>query len=267
MRSTGLLYQALVKDPDMRARPDESNSDARWRLAGECRERFLREPHSVARQLEIAGYKPAAEALSDLAREIKRFSLIEISWSADDDDSYTLEIDVEGAYARVADELRRAERISISQPGDADLAVLIEAAKLADDLLCLADDYLLYFEGWMPAGYDPNESDEMRMWQVQVEHDGLPSERLLRKCNSHGYSDISCALERLIALTSSIVHLPQSAYPLEWLSRGSEPRVGDDGQPGKAIDTEQQRDQISSTHDSVLTLISAERDKLTASEA
>jgi hypothetical protein len=215
--------------------------------------------------LQIAGYEPAAKALHHLAREIKRFSLIEVSWSADDDDSYTLDIDVEGAYERVTDELRRAEQTPISRPADADLAVLIEAANLADSLTFLAHDYLLYFEGWMPAGYDPGESDEQRMQQVQDEHDGLLPERVVQKCNSHGYSEVSSALDRLVALTSTIVHLPPSAYPAERLSRSFlELRVGDDGEPGKAIDTDQERDQIDSAHDSVISATVAERDKLGA---
>jgi hypothetical protein len=261
MRSTGLLYQSLVRDPELRARSDESNSDARWRLAGECRENFLREPHTVARRLQIAGYEPAAEALRHLARQIKRFSLTEISWSVDDDDSGTLEIDVEGAYERVTDELRRAERISISQPVDADLAVLIEAANLADALSFLADDYLLYFEGWMPAGYNPGETDDERMWQVRDEHDGLQSVRIVQKCDSRGYLEISDALSELIALTSSIVHLPPTAYPAKWLGSPSSP--GD----GQEIDTEQMRSKIDSAHEVVITSIFAERDKFRAPEA
>lgn len=261
MRSTGLLFQALVRDPELRDRAGESNLEARWRLAGECRENFLREPLRVARQLQIAGYEPAAKALRHLAREIKRFSLIEVSWSADDDDSYTLQIDVESAYKRVNDALRHAERISISQPVDADLAVLIEAADLADRLSFLADDYLLYFEGWMPAGYSPEETDDERMWQVRDEHDGLESTRIVQKCDSQGYRDISNALGKLITLTSSIVHLPRTAYPAKWLDAPSSPQDGEEIDDGQEIDTEQVRSQIDRAHEDVISLVLAERDK------
>lgn len=243
-------------------RADESDFDARLALAGQCREKFMREPYAVARRLEIAGYEPAAAAVSDHAKNVNQFSLIEVSW--DPDDSYAAEIDVESTHDRVLEELDRARKAEASlRPNDAELKALIDAADLADSLAWIADDYLLYLEGWSPAGYDMNESDDERMEQARKEHDDLPCANVIRDCDERsGLDRVARELSRLREITSAVVHLSSSAYPS---AQSESPRTvtrGDTPEAVEEIDTEKARDEIDAAHQNVINAIIETRIKI-----
>jgi hypothetical protein len=263
MKSVGTQYQSLVRDPNLCIRQDEPNDEARRRLVGECRDFFLREPHRIARKLQVAGYDTAAGSLRQMSNEMRKFSLMEISWS--DDDSYTLEIDVQGASERVTQELDqlRAQLASVHhghQLNDSQLAALADAANLADERAWIAKDYLIYFEGWLPAGYDPAESDADRMRHARGELAELRTETIIRDCEQLGFLPVAQALTRLLDTTASVLKLTYPDYPSPAAESPRSPSKPD-GEPGRGreVDTDQLRDEIDLVHRFAIEAILDER--------
>lgn len=271
MTSLCLEYQSYLRQQELPLDSHESNLGARLRLAAKCREKFDTKPYVIARRLQMAGYDAAANALRVHARVVHRFSLIEITWD-EDSDSVLLNVDVSATHDEAVHELESARKDSLDVKEKSDgsaeeqLGLFIDAADMADNLYRLARDYLLYFEGWLPAGYDEDESSEDRMLHVTWDYDNLPIDPVVHRCDTHGLQIAAVTLQRLSRAVSAVVHhLPPTAFPSPASNSPSSPAPDEVPVGGEEIDVEEVRNDLDAKHDDAINALLQLRDALSAS--
>lgn len=202
-------YQFYVRSPAAPLNGDETNLEARIRVS---REYDKLEPRGTVRKLEMAGYDRAAEALEELRKAV--FDVVgwlEMSW--DPDESCVLDIDVAAMRNKAHRELGTGRAVgSGAQDGGATaddgqrIALLTEAALLADTLQSLGLDYQSCLDGCIPIPIDEDESDQDRMRRVASEYDQLAPNAVVDNLLKQGLRQAAAALDDLSKEVDQIVH-------------------------------------------------------------
>lgn len=204
-------YQSYVRSPETPLDSNETNLDARLRVAHDYDKLT---PLVTVRKLEMAGYDEAAAALDEFWKAV--FNVVgglEMSW--DDDESDVLDIDVRAMQEKALHELKRARAMGTDEPENSvattehtrRIALLTDAALMADTLQSMGLDYQSFLEGCIPIPINEDESEEDRMRRVASEYDKLAPDSVVHNLQRQGFRDAAAALDDLSKTVSQVVHL------------------------------------------------------------
>lgn len=199
MTTLALEYQACVRAAG--EDDGQQNLSNRLRLSSEY---DALTPRTTQRKLEMAGFDAAASAVEDL-----RSAVFEVvgSWemSMGDDDSHALSVNVEGKSDAAGKEIEGAREQQEPSISPDVVALLTQAALLADEIESLGSDFQISLDGCIPYPIDEDESDEERLQRLASQYGRIEIESVIGLLEKQGFKSAAQALTMLSDTVGRVV--------------------------------------------------------------
>lgn len=220
MTATGVTFQE-------RFRVEHDSDEEREQVLTLLSSQWEPQPYNIMiRRLEMAGFDEAAAKFADLETAVHRIVTAldpgkywEMEHALED-----INVDV-GAFrrgaldelARVRESITRDNKRHFSTEQTERVAVLTDAAILADKLYFLSLEHESCRDGLHPLLENEGESPEKVMNRVTSQYDQLNSEPLREQLESRGLHEAAAALDALFKAAGEVVDLGEDGDPQEQL--------------------------------------------------